>query len=78
MATEIDIFDKLVYQIVSGQYQAHDKLPSENETADKYQVPRITARKAYEKLEELGYVYKKQGKGSCSSFSSWGLPQVLL
>ncbi|MDR3599245.1 MAG: GntR family transcriptional regulator [Desulfosporosinus sp.] len=64
MSNEMEILDKLVSLIVSGKYNAHDKLPSENEIADQYKVPRITARKAYERLEELGYIYKKQGKGS--------------
>ncbi len=64
MPNEHEIIDKLVSLIVSGKYNAHDKLPSENEMADLYRVPRITARKAYEKLEDLGYLYKKQGKGS--------------
>jgi GntR family transcriptional regulator len=60
----MEIVDKVVSRIVSGKYNAHDKLPSENDIADQYKVPRITARKAYERLEELGYIYKKQGKGS--------------
>jgi len=64
MSNSIEIVDKLVSLIVSGKYNPHDKLPSENELADQYKVPRITARKAYERLEELGYIYKKQGKGS--------------
>lgn len=64
MSNEMEIVNKLVPQIVSGKYKAHAKLPSENEMADQYRVPRITARKAYERLEELGYIYKKQGKGS--------------
>lgn len=64
MSNEMEIVDKLVSLIVSGQYNAHDKLPSENEIADQYKMPRITVRKAYERLEELGYITKKQGKGS--------------
>lgn len=64
MPNELEIIDKIVSLIASGKYNAHDKLPSENEIADNYRVPRITARKAYERLEELEYVYKKQGKGS--------------
>ncbi|EGW41300.1 GntR family transcriptional regulator [Desulfosporosinus sp. OT] len=64
MSNEMEIVDKLMSQIVSGKYHAHNKLPSENEIAEQYKVPRITARKAYERLEELGYIYKKQGKGS--------------
>jgi GntR family transcriptional regulator len=64
MSNELEIVDKLIAQIASGRLAAHEKLPSENEVADKWQVPRITARKAYERLEELGYIYKIQGKGS--------------
>lgn len=64
MPGEIEIADKLIFLITSGRFKAHDKLPSENEIADKFKVPRIVARKAYERLEDLGYVYKKQGKGS--------------
>ncbi|HBW34702.1 GntR family transcriptional regulator [Desulfosporosinus sp. BICA1-9] len=64
MSNEMEIVDKLVPLIVSGRYNPHDKLPSENEIADQYKVPRITARKAYERLEELGHIYKQQGKGS--------------
>ncbi|WP_308892236.1 GntR family transcriptional regulator [Candidatus Desulfosporosinus nitrosoreducens] len=64
MSGELEIVDKLMFLISSGKYSAHDRLPSENEIAGKYKVPRITARKAYERLEELGYIYKKQGKGS--------------
>jgi len=64
MSNEMEIVDKLVFLIISGKYKADDKLPSENEIAHQYEVPRITARKAYERLEELGYIYKKQGKGS--------------
>lgn len=64
MSDEIKIVDKLLSLIAAGKYKVHDRLPSENEIADKYEVPRITARKAYETLKEMGYIYKKQGKGS--------------
>ena len=64
MSNELEIVDKLTSQIASGKYNAHDKLPSENDIADQFNVPRITARKAYERLEELGYIYKIHGKGS--------------
>ncbi|KLU60271.1 putative HTH-type transcriptional regulator YurK [Peptococcaceae bacterium CEB3] len=64
MSAETEIAERLISEIVSGRYNVHERLPSENEIAGKYKVPRITARKAYEKLEELGYVYRQQGKGS--------------
>ncbi|WP_211745648.1 GntR family transcriptional regulator [Paenibacillus sp. Marseille-Q4541] len=64
MSEEMDIMDHFVMWIESGKYEPYDKLPSENEVADRFKVPRITARKAYEKLQELGYIYSMQGKGS--------------
>ncbi|MGH4118199.1 GntR family transcriptional regulator [Clostridium sp.] len=60
---ETDIFDELMQDISEGKYKVNDKLPSENEIADINHVPRIVARKVYEQLEELGYIYTKRGKG---------------
>lgn len=60
---EIKIIDQLISSINNSEYHSDDKLPSENELANKYGVPRIVARKAYETLEEMGYIYSKQGKG---------------
>lgn len=64
MAGEMAIVDELIADIESGKYDSDDKLPSENELADRFKVPRITIRKAYERLQELGYIYSKQGRGS--------------
>lgn len=52
------IFDKLMFDINQGMYKENDKFPSENEIADIYHVPRIIARKVYEQLENLGYIYQ--------------------
>ncbi len=60
---EIKIVDELISNINNKKYNSNDKLPSENDLADAYGVPRIVVRKAYERLEEMGYVYSKQGKG---------------
>ena len=60
---EIKIVDELISNINNKKYHSNDKLPSENDLADVYGVPRIVVRKAYERLEEMGYVYSKQGKG---------------
>lgn len=64
MSEEMAIVDKLVSDIQAGRYEADEKLPSENELADLFKVPRITVRKAYERLQEMGYIYSLQGKGS--------------
>ncbi|MBT2582238.1 GntR family transcriptional regulator [Planococcus sp. ISL-109] len=50
-------------QITSKKFKYGEKLPSENELADKFGVPRMTVRNALLKLEERGYIYSKQGKG---------------
>lgn len=65
MAFEMEsiIVDELIQDIVQGQFKANSQLPSENELAGKYKVPRITVRNAYLKLEDMGYIYSKQGKG---------------
>ncbi len=64
MSCELEIIDRLITEIESGVLKADEKLPSENEMADSYGVPRITVRKAYKRLQELGYIYSRQGKGS--------------
>ncbi|MEW9121770.1 MAG: GntR family transcriptional regulator [Thermotaleaceae bacterium] len=60
---ETIIFDRLKLDILQGKYGPNHRLPSENQLADAYRVPRIMIRKAFEKLEEMGYLYSKQGKG---------------
>lgn len=60
---DVLIIDKLLEDIIAGKYKENDKLPSENDLAAKYKVTRITVRKAYDRLEEMGYLYPRQGKG---------------
>lgn len=39
MSDEMEIMDYFVSSIQSGRYEPHDKLPSENEIADRMKVP---------------------------------------
>lgn len=57
------IIDDMMHQIVSKTLTPGSKLPSENELAEKYNVPRMTVRSALTKLEERGIVFSVQGKG---------------
>ncbi|WP_228275623.1 GntR family transcriptional regulator [Gracilibacillus oryzae] len=57
------IVDELMEQITTKKLLPGAKLPSENQLADKYKVPRFTIREAFNKLEERGYIYSEQGKG---------------
>lgn len=61
--TEDLIIDKCIKWIDKGTYKPNKKLPSENELADKLEVPRMVVRRAYERLDLMGYSYSKQGKG---------------
>jgi len=44
--------------------QAHDKLPSERELTQTYQVSRNTVRMALDELETMGFVYRQHGRGT--------------
>lgn len=60
---------KQVYQfiknnIVSGQYGEGDRVPSEKELSDSFQVSRITSKKALDLLVHEGLVFRQRGKGT--------------
>lgn len=50
-----------------------EKLPSENQLADYFNIPRTTVRQVYQQLIELGYIESKQGVGH---FARQTLPQI--
>jgi len=54
----------LVGKIESGELKPGDKLPSENELADKYDISRNTAQKAIRALVNWGLAQRIQGKGT--------------
>ncbi|MBN1891163.1 MAG: GntR family transcriptional regulator [Clostridiales bacterium] len=45
-----------------------EKLPSEHELMDKFQVSRQTVRQAFGELTSEGLIYKEQGKGTFSNY----------
>ena len=51
-------------QIETGEYGLDDKLPSENELAKKFDVSRVTIRRALQSLENDEIIYRCQGLGS--------------
>lgn len=61
------LMEDLREQIVTGQLQAGDKLPSENELSRDYGVSRQTVRKALSILENAGYIYAEHGRGTFCS-----------
>jgi GntR family transcriptional regulator len=67
--TEVNSIEEKIVELVLNDIQEKrlnpdEKLKSENEMAAIHKVPRLTIRKAYNKLAEMGYIYKKPGIGS--------------
>jgi GntR family transcriptional regulator len=51
-------------QIQLGDYKAGNRLPSERELSEAYNVSRITARQAIDLLFEDGLIFREQGRGT--------------
>ncbi|MDR0298813.1 MAG: LacI family transcriptional regulator [Streptococcaceae bacterium] len=58
------ISDDLKAQITTQKLKAGDKLPTELELSETYNVSRITAKHALSALEQLGMITRSRGKGS--------------
>ncbi|MGT2910217.1 trehalose operon repressor [Streptococcus cameli] len=59
-----EIFNNLRDQILNGDYQSGDLLPTEKALQESYQASRDTIRKALALLTERGFIQKIQGRGS--------------
>jgi len=55
---------QILHEIESGQWRVDDRLPSEDELADRFHVSKITVRQAMRELAQLGYVRREQGRGT--------------
>jgi GntR family transcriptional regulator len=58
------ISDWLRQQIEEGTYAVDEKLPSEKELGEQFDVSRVTVRRALHTLESEDYIYRRQGLGS--------------
>ena len=58
------VFDQMQELLIRGEWKPGDRLPSENELADMFNVSRITIRQALQKLSVLGLVKTRFGEGS--------------
>lgn len=58
------IYETLRQHINEGIYKEGDLLPSENDLSTIHDVARPTVRKALDRLQNEGFINKKQGKGS--------------
>lgn len=58
------LMEELKMLIHTGVYKYGDKIPTEPELAQQYDVSRITVRRTIEELCSQGYLVKQQGKGT--------------
>ncbi|MBS4197708.1 GntR family transcriptional regulator [Lederbergia citri] len=58
------LMDIIIEKINKGELKDHDKLPSERQLCEQYNVSRTTVRQTMQELEKEKLIYKKHGKGS--------------
>ncbi len=56
--------DFIIEQILSGELQPSDRVPSENELVETKSVSRMTANRALRELNDEGYVNRVAGRGT--------------
>lgn len=67
------IYDQIKAAILSGELREEDMLPSIRALAKDLRISVITTKRAYEELEQGGYIYTAAGKGCFVSQKSSGM-----
>lgn len=58
------IKNSIINQIISGELESEDKIPSIRALANDIKISIMTIKKAYDELEREGYITQIQGKGT--------------
>lgn len=58
------ILNDIKNDILTGKFKTDEQIPTELELAERYQVSRITSKRALAELENQGFIYRLRGKGS--------------
>ena len=56
-----EVAEQLKETILNGQFKAGDRLPSERDLAEAFQVSRVAIREALRSLENSGFIITRQG-----------------
>lgn len=58
------LMDRIKQEIISGELAEGEVLPSVRKLANELKISALTVKKAYDRLEEEGYIITIHGKGS--------------
>ena len=58
------LMDRIKQEIIDGDIKEGESLPSVRSLANELKISALTVKKAYDKLEEEGYILTVHGKGS--------------
>lgn len=64
------IKENIISQIISGELESNESLPSIRSLAKDIRISVMTIKKAYDELEREGYILTRQGKGSVVAHTS--------
>ena len=59
-----EVFEQMKEQIISGEWNPGEKIPSEHELSELFNVSRTTVRNAIQKLKAIGILTTRQGQGT--------------
>ncbi|MDK3018934.1 FadR/GntR family transcriptional regulator [Pseudodonghicola flavimaris] len=71
------VIDTLSTRIVSQEYAAEERLPSERQLAQDLGVARNTVREALDQLEERGMIRRRAGSGSFVTYDPTGAREAI-
>ena len=71
------VIDTLSTRIVSQEYAAEERLPSERQLAQELGVARNTVREALDQLEERGMIRRRAGSGSFVTYNPAGAREAI-
>jgi GntR family transcriptional regulator len=64
------LLDILIEKIRDGSYPINSLFPSEHQLANEYRVSRATVRSAFDRLEAMGLILRRQGVGTFARYIS--------
>ncbi|WNR43469.1 GntR family transcriptional regulator [Paenibacillus roseipurpureus] len=67
MSLFLQLKDQMIKHILDGTYSGGEPIPTEQELCDKYQISRVTVRKALTELKQEGLIVSVQGQGTMVS-----------